>query len=192
MHILSSLLFALSANADNFVVGLSYGIKKIRIGLPSNFLIALISLLGTILSMSLGKVIYQFIPEHMSNIIGSILLILLGSWTIIKPLLKGEDPNDILENPEKADKDNSLYIDVKESVTLAFALTINNIGLGIGASVTGLNIALTSVLTFMFSLLMIIMGYFLGSSFSSKEFNHRATIVSGLIIIALGIYEMLI
>ncbi len=192
MHILSPFLFAISANTDNFVVGLSYGIKKIKIGLVSNLLIALISLVGTILSMLVGKIIFSFIPEIISNSIGSIMLMLIGSWTLVKPILKNIHSDDILENPEKADTDNSSSIDPKESIALAFALTINNIGLGIGASITGLNIAITSSLTFILSLLTIIIGYAFGSYCLSKVFSKRATIISGLIIIALGIYEMLI
>lgn len=124
MHILSPLLFAISANTDNFVVGLSYGIKKIKIGLVSNLLIALISLVGTILSMSVGKIIFDFVPENASNLIGSIILILIGSWTIVKPLFKKIRSDDVLENPEKVDKDNSSSIDAKESVTSCFR--INN------------------------------------------------------------------
>ena len=191
MHILSSLVFAISANTDNFVVGVSYGIKKIKIGLVSNLLIALISLLGTILSMSVGKIIFNFLPGNTSNLIGSIILIIIGGWTIVKPLLKSISDG-VLENPEKVDIDNSSNIDAKESIILAFALTINNVGLGIGASITGLNIVITSSLTFVFSLLMIIVGYALGSYYLSKVFSKNATIISGLIIIALGIYEMFI
>lgn len=192
MHILSSLLFALSANIDNFVVGLSYGLKKIRIGLMSNLLIALISLIGTVLSMLVGKIIFKFIPENMSNSLGSIMLILIGSWILVKPLWENKHSDDILENPERADVDNSLSIDAKESIALAFALTINNVGLGIGASITGLNIVITSLFTFIFSLLMVKIGYICGSYYLSKVFSKKATFVSGLIIIALGIYEMFI
>jgi len=192
MIILSSLLFAVSANIDNFVVGLSYGTKKIKINLSSNFLVSLISLAGTILSMALSKIVVKLIPVNLSNLLGSAMLILIGCWTIVKPLFKGLKSDGILDNPEKADKDNSLSIDAKESVTLAFALTINNVGLGIGASITGLNIVLTSLLTFIFSLIMIKAGYFLGSYFFSKLFSKKATIISGLIIIALGITEMFI
>lgn len=192
MHILSSFLFAISANTDNFVVGLSYGIKKIKIGPVSNFLIALISLVGTIISMLIGKVIFRFIPGNASNLLGSIILLLIGSWTIIKPLLKNTNSENILDNPERVDIDNSASIDVKESIALALALTINNFGLGIGASITGLNIVITSLLTFTFSIFMIIAGYSLGANYLSKVFTKRATVVCGLIIIILGIYEIVV
>lgn len=192
MNILSSLLFAISANADNFVVALSYGINKIRIGFSSNLLISLITLTGTALSMSLIKIISSPVPENIANLIGSVMLILIGVWTIVKPLLKKTDSDGIIDNPEKADKDNSSTIDARESITLGLALTLNNVGLGIGASITGLNIVLTSLLTFGLSLLMIVVGHFVGSYYLSKVFSKRATIVSGLVIIVLGVNVYLV
>ncbi len=191
MNILSSLLYAISANTDNFVVGLSYGIKKIKVGHVSNLLISFITMIGTILSMLLSKGIVKLLPINGSNVVGSTILILIGVWTIVKPLIKGVDSDCILDNPEKADKDNSSTIDVKESIILALALSINNVGLGIGASITGLNILLTSILTFVLSFLMITFGCYLGSYYFSKLFSKRATIVSGVIIITLGIFEAL-
>lgn len=192
MHIVSTLLFAISANADNLAVGLSYGIKKIRIGWVSNLLIAIISLLGTILSMLVGKIIFTFIPKNAANLIGSTTILLIGSWSLIKPLLNKASADSLLDHPEKADMDNSANIDTKESIALALALTLNNIGLGIGASITGLNIILTSLFTFIFSMVSIITGYTIGSRYLSKAFSKSATVVSALIMIALGIYEMFI
>ncbi|WP_010294227.1 manganese efflux pump [Clostridium senegalense] len=103
----------------------------------------------------------------------------------------GEYKN-ILDNPELVDSDNSSCIDVKESILLAFALTINNLGVGIGASITGLNIFLTTIFTFIFSLLFIILGYLIGTSYLSKLFGKYASLISGAIIIFLGCYELFI
>ncbi|HZK34022.1 MAG TPA: manganese efflux pump [Bacillota bacterium] len=187
MNILASLLFALSANMDNFVVGLSYGIKNLKIGLASNLVISLITFAGTALSMSLSKVISRSMPTFVASLIGNIMLILIGGWTIAKPLIKGIQTDGILDNPEQVDKDKSLTIDVGESITLGVALTINNIGLGIGASIAGLNIVLTSVFTFILSILLLISGFKLGSKYLSSLFSKKATIISGLIIIILGL-----
>lgn len=191
MNILSSLLFAVSANADNFVVGLSYGIKKIKIGVVSNLLISFISVSGTALSMLLSRFIVGPIPENISSFLGSIMLILIGVWTVVKPFVKKVRSVGILDHPEIADRDNSSTIEAKESIALALALTLNNVGLGIGASITGLNIVVTSIFTFAFSLLMIVGGYFLGSHYLSKVFNKRATVISGLLIIVLGFNVLL-
>src|SRR5699024_2669375 len=176
----------------NFVVGLSYGIKKIEIGFISNLIISIITMVGTIISMSLSKILVNLIPNNVANLIGGIILILIGSWTVIKPLLKNVQSVGILDNPEQVDKDNSSHIDSKEALILALALSINNIGLGIGASITGLSIVLTSVFTFIFSLIMLVLGYFFGSYYLSNLFSKRATIISGLIIIALGVFEIFV
>ena len=54
MHLISSLLFALSANIDSFIVGMSYGIKKSDISLLKSTIISLVTLIGTIAAILMG------------------------------------------------------------------------------------------------------------------------------------------
>ncbi|MGJ7046110.1 sporulation membrane protein YtaF [Thermoanaerobacterium thermosulfurigenes] len=199
MHVISSLLFSISANIDNFTVAIAYGIKKIRIGILSNILIALVSGIGTFLSMSIGLLINRFLPTNISNIVGSLILIMLGLWFILDYYKKRKtytfnfkNNYEILINSKIADTDNSKYIDMKESIILAFGLTINNLGLGIGASITGLNIYFTTLLTIIFSLLSILLGFMLGNTYLAKIFGNYAPLVSGILIVFLGIYEIFI
>lgn len=207
MHIVSSLLFGISANIDNFTVGIAYGIKKIKIGILSNLLIAIISAVGTFLSMSIGTFIIHFMSPKIANILGSSILILLGLWFTINFYIKQHSKiindqcsiennsyryKELLDTPEMADIDKSGYIDAKESISLAFALTINNIGVGIGASITGLNILLTTGITFIFSIISILLGCLIGNSCFSKLFGKYAPLVSGIIIIVLGAYELFV
>ena len=95
-------------------------------------------------------------------------------------------------DPESADNDHSGTIDIRESLVLALALTINNFGLGIGASITGLNIYATVIGTLFFSLISILVGCLVGRSYISKFLGKFAPLVSGLIIVLLGIYKLLI
>jgi putative sporulation protein YtaF len=207
VHLLSSLLFGISANIDNFTVGIAYGIKKIKIGIFSNLLIAIISAVGTFLSMSTGTIIVQLISSKLANILGSVILILIGIWFVIDFFTKLYSKNineqynvennlynykELLDTPEIADINNSGNIDVKESISLALALTINNIGVGIGASITGLNILLTTGITFIFSIIAILLGCLIGRSYLSKLFGEYAPLVSGIMIIILGAYELFI
>ncbi|AEF16908.1 sporulation protein YtaF [Thermoanaerobacterium xylanolyticum LX-11] len=199
MHVISSLLFSISANIDNFTVAIAYGIKKIRIGILSNILIALVSGIGTFLSMSIGLLINRFLPTNISNIVGSLILIMLGLWFILDYYKKRKTDTfnfknnyEILINSKITDMDNSKYIDMKESIILAFGLTINNLGLGIGASITGLNIYFTTLLTIIFSLLSILLGFMLGNTYLAKIFGNYAPLVSGILIVFLGIYEIFI
>lgn len=210
MYILSVLLFVISATLDNLVVGIAYGIKKLKILPLSNILIAFISCAGTLISMEIGKFICAFIPGCNGNVIGGSILILFGLWLIFssfKSNVKKEEPlnfnenqnmlecykshcEELLINPEKADMDNSGNIDLKESLFLGLVLALNNMGLGIGASIAGLSITLTCIFTFVFSLITLPLGYILGKKFLSRFLESKANLISGLIIILLGLYEM--
>jgi len=97
----------------------------------------------------------------------------------------------ILEKPETVDKDRSGYIDVKESIALALSLTLNNLSIGIGAGIAGFNVAATSLLSFILSALALVGGYLLGKHFPAKISVSWAGIVSGCLLIGLGIYEYL-
>lgn len=209
MHILSILLFVISSSLDNFVVGLSYGIKKIKISFFNNLIIAFISGIGTLMSMFLGKVFSVYIPPKLSGYVGSILLILLGLYFLFDFFrLKLSNENfkrkksnnnkqkidfcdEILKHPELADKDNSHNIEFRESIILGFVLSLNNMGLGIGASIIGLNIYVCSIFSMIFSLIFIQAGFYIGDSLFSELFSKYATLISSAVIISLGIYTLL-
>ena len=204
LDILAIILFALSANLDSFTVGLSYGIKKINITPLINILIGFITSLGTFIAMSIGLAISKFLSIKTANIIGSVMLIGIGVWLTIDFFKKpNNDKNinitydnetltasQILDNPEQADVDNSGSIDLKESLALALALTINNFGLGLGASIAGLNIVLTVLFTFLSSVITIKLGEITGKKYLSKVFGKYASLISSIIIIIIGLYEL--
>ena len=198
MQLLSVFLFSLSANIDSFTVGLAYGMKDIKVDYKSNILIASITSVGTFISMGLGLLTKSFISSEILSVTGCSVLILLGILMIInsfknKKQNNQEEPSytDILVKPHKADKDKSGYIDMKEAVTLGLALSMNNFGLGIGASATGIDIYLTTVFTFILSILCILGGVEFGKRCLSQKLSKYADLISGVIIIFLGLYELI-
>lgn len=198
MQLLSVFLFSLSANIDSFTVGLAYGISGIRIDYKSNLLIAIITSLGTFISMAIGLFIKEFISSRILSLIGCILLVSLGILIIVKSFenRKLDEENtsysDILVEHQKKDENEIVYIDIKESIALGLALSLNNFGLGIGASTIGINIYLTTIVTFILSILCILFGVKLGKKYLSKRLKQYADVISGLIIIFLGLYEFFI
>ena len=201
MHILSFLLFATSVNLDNLLVGIAYGVKGIRIHFFGNLLIAVITTVGTVVSMLAGAVLIHFLSTGLSTLLGSMILIALGVWMMKdffwKGKVKEEDnaktsANELLRDPEKADADCSGCIEGKETILLALALSLNNFGLGLGASIAGLNIMVTVGSSFLFSLLSLGLGVKLGRRYLSKFAGKYAALLSGLLIILLGVYELLV
>ncbi|MBW4553508.1 MAG: manganese efflux pump [Aphanocapsa sp. GSE-SYN-MK-11-07L] len=237
-HLFSSLLLSLASNVDNFAVGIAYGVKRLRISLLSNLLIALISGVGTLLSMSVGDVISSYLPNPVANGLGSAVLVAIGLWGIWEtwkiekkrkrkaalrsreisrsPVAAGSyqfasegysgevgysQPRSGLEEfayegfvdrPEKADTDRSGHIGPKEAIALSFGLAINNLSSGVGAGISNLNVTLTAILTFAVSALAIAVGFVLGKRFSAKMTGLWPGMVSGLLIVLLGLYEYLI
>lgn len=197
---LSALLFSLSSNLDNIVIGIAYGVKKIKIGKTANFIIAIITSIGTFLSMSVGKYISTFLPNYIANLLGAVVIILLGLYFIIQSVVKLakntkakelslKDISDMVEYAEKSDLDKSGDINIKEALLVAFGLTFNNLGTGVAASITGVNIALTVASTFLISIFTIIIGQALGNHVLGKLLGKYAPLISGILLIALGIIE---
>lgn len=199
MSFLSILLFVIAASLDILVVSLAYGLKDIKINFSSTLVIASISALGTFISMILGKFLVDLIPVKLGDIIGGLVLLLLGFYSIYsyfkeKKILTSHNsennssPTFILENPEVADKDKSGNIDFKESLALSLALALNNFGLGIGASISGLNIAFTTISTFIISLIFISLGFYLSKTIKSKNISKNSNLIAGIIIIILSLF----
>lgn len=197
MHIISILLFALSSNMDNMVVGLSYGIKKIRITSVSNLTIGLITFLGTIISMLIGKSLLNIIPVSFAGLLGSLIIIAIGSFYLLKYIyttIKSKqipDPQRETTKYGHYDKDKSGKIEWRESFTLGFALSINNIGLGISASIAGMNIAMTAIASLIFSLILTYFSNLFGKTCVSKYLGKCAEPIASILIIILGIYQVL-
>jgi len=204
MHIFSALIFAIVVSIDNFTVGIAYGVKKIRISPSSNILIGLISSLGTLLSMILGLAIINLISAKTANLLGCIILLTLGIYFIIDFFKKKFNIQSfklqlkpdlsvctvLLNYPEFADVDKSGTLELKESIMLAFALALNNFGLGIGVGITGINIIQVTIFTFITSILSILIGYTIGQKYLSKLLGDYASLFSGCLIIFLSIYEI--
>lgn len=198
--LLSALLFSISSNLDNLVVGIAYGVKKINVGLIPNLLIAIVTSTGTLLSMSLGLYIAKFLPHYLSNSLGAFIIVILGIYFLIQSIIKLKNNtiskelalkniHDMVEYAEKSDLDNSGDISIKESLLVALGLTFNNLGTGIAASITGVSIVFTVVFTFILSILTIIFGETLGSNVLGKFSGKYAPLFSGILLIILGIIE---
>jgi len=200
--ILSALLFSVSSNLDNVVIGLAYGIKKIKIGITSNLIIATVTSTGTFLSMLVGVYILKFLPHAISNILGASVIIILGVYFVIQSIIELvnssksnelalKNISDMITYAEKSDLDSSGDINMKEALIVAFGLTFNNVGTGVAASITGVSIQFTVICTFILSILTIIFGEAVGNHVLGKFFGKYAPLFSGILLIILGIIECL-
>ncbi|MFV0392785.1 MAG: manganese efflux pump, partial [Coprobacillaceae bacterium] len=71
-------------------------------------------------------------------------------------------------------------------------LSLNNIALGISASITGIPVTLATILTFICSVVLFEVGYAIGNSYLSNIFGKYTPLISGILLIILGVYELFI
>ncbi|MBS4173981.1 sporulation membrane protein YtaF [Bacillus sp. FJAT-49736] len=199
------LAFAASSSIDNLGVGISYGIRKIRIGLWANTLISLICFLLSMGGITFGMWLSKVIPGVFPVVIGAVLLFIIGIRIILLavPRRNGASQTDkmqerqskslkgILKNPEVADMDHSGEINWIEASFLGVALSANALTNGLGAGLLGLSPLAISITAAIGSFLSVWAGVKLGSrvadirigSFTVGQFG---AIVSGVIILIIA------
>lgn len=200
MPFIASILFAISASLDAFIVGISYGIKKVHITFLQNMIISLITLAGTILSITIGRHLAPLLPLRTAEIAGSTILSLLGLYYIIKfmrcnlkkYLPDGHIATDEIRGASMEEKKQSSALSLRETALLGLALSVNNIGIGIGASIAGLSLFSAAVITLLFSICFLFLGNYIGKAKILHIADKYADLISGLLLIGLGVYELLI
>lgn len=197
MFLISSLLFGFSASIDSFIVGMTYGVKKMHISSCKNLIISTITLVGTVLSILAGSRIAPFLPERAAKAAGSMILILLGIYYIVKFILiyfkKRRTANSLSANAlsysAASGRPDTSLLTGREAAALGLALSVNNIGIGLGASISGIRLASTAAVTFFLSILLLALGNRLGKLHFLQFAGRFADPLAGLILIALGLYE---
>ncbi|PEX92888.1 sporulation membrane protein YtaF [Bacillus cereus] len=195
----SILLIGIASNLDNAGVGIAYGIRKIRISWSNNFIIAFLGFLFTLLAGFFGNWIALFISEFTANLIGAIVLGVIGVFILCQPFLSQKDTIEskdssvmgILRDPEKADFDGSKTISFSEAIVLGVALSINNIAGGFDAGVTNLNLWLTAVISGLFSFICIRGFAYVGKRFLAEYLGKWATVIAGILLVLIGIDQLL-
>lgn len=181
------ILFALSATSDSFVIGFHYGTRCIQIPFLSNILIAFICFAGTYLAMTAGNFISRFLPRNTPDLIGACILFGIGIYMLIQSLRTHKKE---LCDSEKIDADRSQVIEWREAILLGTFLCINNIGVGIGASISGLPPFLTSAVCALLSFFFILSGHCTGSRITSRVLKKALELCSSVILMVLGGYEI--
>lgn len=194
MDVLPPLLFGISASLDALLVGISYGIRGIYIKLWQNLVVSLITLAGTCLSVVLGNRLVHMLPDFLWSILGSMVLMAFGIYYIGKygfqklhcygPPSACDFKADIPEGTNASPSFAAICI-------LGCGLSANNIGIGLSASIAGLSVWSASLVTLFFSVAFLSLGNRLGKSSLLQLVGNYADLLSGLLLVGLGVLELI-
>lgn len=90
IHTVSLLILAFALSLDSFGVGMTYGLRRLRIPWTSIAVISCCSGLVILLSMQVGNVLIQYVSPAVAQWIGSLILVGIGCWAILQ-LLRSEE-----------------------------------------------------------------------------------------------------
>lgn len=197
MQLLSSLLFGVSASLDSLLVGVSYGIRRVHIRLWQNLFIGFVTLLGTCLSISAGHLLTPLLPEVVCRYAGSLILALLGIYYIIKWLISSPQDQHDDKLPHYSEISSASAskkwdtLNFAEVFTLSLTLSLNNLGIGLSASLAGLFLVPTAIATLVCSVLLLFLGNQLGRCRLLQLAGTAAEPVSGILLIGLGLVQLI-
>jgi putative Mn2+ efflux pump MntP len=184
----SAALIAMVSNLDNASVGAALGMRGRRVPIGPNALIAGITMAGTAGAMTSGRVIARLLPSGLANGLGAAIVIAIGIGTLITALGALRRSADPRTRPVRQSASGTrTAVSWGEAIALGVALSLNNIGSGIGAGIAGVSPLLTTVLAGAFSLVVVGGGSRVGRSLGRLLVSGRDSVVAGAILVALGV-----
>ncbi|MEK4425986.1 manganese efflux pump MntP [Solibacillus sp. FSL K6-1523] len=187
MHWITIIVIGIAANLDNLGIGLAYGVKQTKIPFLSNVSIAISSMFVTYIAVWIGGTIGAYMSVHIANLLGSLLLCIIGLWTLISQKFGHKE---ILHNPQLVDLDENNVISLSESILLGFILSINCLAVGIGIGANEISAVWTVLSIGFFSIVTIGLGSHFGALISKTFIGRYSTAISGWLLIIIGIFEV--
>ncbi|WP_438349633.1 sporulation membrane protein YtaF [Paenibacillus sp. FA6] len=89
-HIFALMLLAFAVSLDSFGVGITYGLKQVKIPLLSIMIISTLSGIVIYISMQVGVLLANFISPTVASAIGAIILIIMGLWSLVQMVVQKE------------------------------------------------------------------------------------------------------
>jgi len=204
------LFLAFSSSIDNFGVGITYGIRGIKVGLLANLIISIIAFIFSEAGIVSGKYLSKVFPGTLSNVIGAFFLLVIGLRIVLltfprkdKKTIVNEDDEPVskivtnyLSSPEKADVDHSGDISSFEAIILGTAVSMNALTNGLGVGLIGLSPFAISIAASIFSFLAIWLGVLLGKKVANVKIGgwslgQFSSIISGIILVLIAIHNLI-
>ena len=180
--IFSSLLLAISSSMDSLGIGITYGLKRIKLKKWDKLILFCVSIFVTLISILIGNILKNIFSKSFFKILGVSILIIMGLVIITKKNY----------NECTFDLDNSNDIDYKEAMLLGFALSLDSLCIGVGAFALGINMFLFALIVACLQYLFLTIGNLLGIHLSNLK-NIPQNIwpkISGLILILIGFLKL--
>jgi len=210
--VFEAIVLASSCSIDAFTAGFAYGSNKIKVPMLSNQIINIIcsSVLG--LSLLMGALLRQYLPEGLTIIICFIILFLLGIMklldSITKSIIRKYNRREaklnkeirfsmfnfkfilnLYANPEDADVDENKVLSSSEAVALAVSLSLDGIAVGFGAALGNINVLAVILASLVTNVVAVMLGNYFGNKLARKV-PFSLTWLSGVVLLVMAFMKL--
>ena len=206
---LKIITFVLALCTDTFVASLAYGANQVQISWQKAVALNGICSGCLGLALGLGTLIQVLVPQELARSVGFVCLFFLGVVKLLDYSIKAFINRNscvrrdlsfslsglkvivsIYGNPMAADADGSLSLGWKETVFLAFAMSIDSLVAGTMAAFLDIPAGLTLLLSFLVGMCMMYAGLWLGAKVASR-WKCDLSWISGALLMILALTKIL-
>ncbi|RKL66694.1 sporulation membrane protein YtaF [Salipaludibacillus neizhouensis] len=206
------LILAFAVSLDSFGVGVTYGLRKMKLPFISILSIMGCSAASVLLAMWVGVSVGGYLSVAAAERLGGFLLIGIGMFAMFQVFRhhsvtkkKGISEEKmvvnvelkqlgivirILRKPMEADLDDSGSITGAEAVLLGIALSLDAFGAGLGAALLGVSPLILAVSVAFMCGLFLTLGKLSGEKLMASSNINGLTFLPGLLLIILGLWKI--
>lgn len=205
------ILLAIAVSIDGFVAGVAYGLKNIRMPHASLVIVGIVATVLTAIAMFCAYVLGKLINTNTAIVIGALLLILLGTWSLFQQYLTRNVPLyeldgevtarklsisigqlviSIVAKPETADVDRLGCISSLEAVFLGLAVGLDAMVGTFAAALMGVLPIYTPPAVGITHMICISYGCYAASRFIPENLKQRFPYLPGVLLIFLGLIRL--
>jgi putative sporulation protein YtaF len=214
---LSLLLVSLAVSMDSASVGMTYGLRNMRIPFRSLCVVACCSFVVVYTVMVVGNSLLVWVAPELGTRIGAAVLVAIGTFTLWRMWLPRRDTDwpdreaeradltaehklisqfrafgliiQILRDPAEADRDRSGDIKGWEAVMLGLALSLDAFGAGISLTFLGYSPLVVSLCVAVMSVTLLLAGTVLGGRVGRNRWLSKLTWLPPILLICIGVVK---
>lgn len=182
-------ILALTLSADDFSVGVAYGLYKIRLPFKKLVVMVLGSATSTYGIMLLGSFVFTSLPSYITSGLSAIVLGAIGCKMLYTGW-KGKDDNVKSVNEDSTTLSSLRVVSFWETYLVGLGLGVDDFAQALGLSLAGFPVVLTVCTLEISEMIMILFGNFLALRGLSKKVSGKLSIIPGIILLLVAIYQI--
>jgi len=186
--VLTYLLLGVATNIDNLIIGTTYGLRGKRINFLGNLMIGICNASATFFSVLAGDFLRQFLSESVGELLGGLAFLTLGILTVWEVYLAEQSVEAQLEDgfPPVV----PVRVSYREAGAVGLGTAVSNLAGGVGAGLAGFDPGRMTLLMFVFSILPISLGQWLGQNTRAKFPQAWANVTAAVVLMGFGMWKL--